>query len=184
MLSPSRRSRYNKTCKAGLSMILASCTLLTINGLGYAAYAKPSSTLVEAIVYLPVISYGAPPCSDIEDNDVPEQARPLVPLGQECAGSLQDDPLDEDDYYLVTLAQGQTLTVELSEMPVGADYDLVLYPLDSSKEVATSNQHGNVDERIVYTVPVDGADSYLIRLNIYEKSATATNSYVLRADIQ
>jgi hypothetical protein len=148
------------------------------------AHAKVSATAVGAVVYLPVVSYGAPPCNDFEENDVPEQARPLVPLGQECAGSLQDDPLNEDDYYLVTLAEGQTLTVELSEMPAGADYDLVLYPPESSKEVATSNQHGNVDEQIIYTVPVDGAGDYLIRLNIYAKSATTTNSYVLRADIQ
>jgi hypothetical protein len=135
-------------------------------------------------VYLPVISYGAPPCNDIEENDVPDQSRPLVPLNQECAGSFQDNPVAEDDYYSVSLTDGQTLTVELTEIPAEADYDLIVYPPNSSKEVVTSNEPGNVDERVSYTVPSGGAGSYLIRLNIYAKSVTASNSYVLRADIQ
>lgn len=114
-----------------------------------------------------------------------------------CLASLEDDPEGEDDYYVLPdedialpyISMGQTVEVELTNIPAGADYDLVLYNearsgYDGSDYITFSNELGSVNERIIYTKTQGPAqERYYIRINMYQKSTTNTNSYQLRVVI-
>jgi hypothetical protein len=143
-------------------------------------------------------------CNDIENdpryletdprhtNDNIEGAKAQNPAV--CPASLEDDPEGEDDYYslpaddiaLPYISMGQTVVAELTNIPEGADYDLVLYNearsgYDGSREITFSNELGNVNERIVYTKTQGPAQEiYYLRINMYQKSTVAPNTYQLR----
>ncbi len=121
-------------------------------------------------------------CNDFEDNDVPNQASEQPSAA--CLGSFQDDDIidpdeGEDDYYLITLDPQQQVHVDLTNIPAGADYDVILYS-SRLKQVAFSNQQGQQAEQISYTHSGTTRDFYYLRLNMYRKSSTQQNSYQLR----
>jgi hypothetical protein len=129
---------------------------------------------------LPTATPAPTSCPDVEDNDTPDQARQIVPPIF-CAGSLQDDPQGEDDYYWVDMKAGQRISMVLSGMPSGADYDLILYT-PSLELAAVSNQSGSVAETINYTVQQSGR--FFIRINMATKASTGNNAYLLRVDVR
>lgn len=120
-------------------------------------------------------------CNDFEDNDVPNQANEQ--FSALCMGSFQDDEIidedeGEDDYYIVTLDPQQAVRVELSGIPAGADYDVILYNA-RLENVAFSNLQGQQDEQLSYTHQGTERQFYYLRLNMYRKSDTAENTYQL-----
>jgi len=139
-----------------------------------------------ARVYLPLLTTQLPttPCNDVEDNDYAIHARQLTTLGGACVGSLENDPKGNDDYYYVDLVAGQTIRIDLTHIPDGADYDMVLYDKQilstgHAPELRKSKQPNNSDERMTYVAPATGR--YYIRIYLSTKSASAPNSYVLTA---
>lgn len=137
-------------------------------------------------LYLPLLNTPLPttPCNDVEDNDYAANARQLTTLGGACVGSLEDDPKGGDDYYYVDLVAGQTIKIDLTHIPDGADYDMVLYDKQilttgDAPELRKSKQPNNSDEHMTYLVPASGR--YYLRIYLSTKSASDRDSYVLRA---
>jgi len=167
----------------------------TVNGGSYTLYGgfwKPGSVIKappsKLPIYVPVILQSpplptpiptpVPPlCNDIEDNDFPDQAKPLTTIGTTCIGSFQDDPQGEDDYYSIDLAAGQTISIDLTGIPADADYHLALY---NAKSVLIAPLNGD-QHHLVYRSAAAG--HYIIRVYMARKSTATTNTYRLRAVI-
>ena len=116
-------------------------------------------------------------CPDAyEPNDDFSQAKTIVP-GTTIRAYICTE--GEQDYYKFTVAAGQHITVRLTNIPAGQDYDLYLDD-PSQTDVAVSNQSGNVDERIDYTAIVGG--TYYIIVTGYSGYST-TQPYSLRVDV-
>lgn len=139
-------------------------------------------------VYLPLLVFNTPlpttRCNDVEDNDYAIHARQLTTIGGACVGSLEDDPKGNDDYYYVDLIAGQTIRIDLTHIPDGADYDMVLYDKQilttgDAPELRKTKQPNNSDERMTYLVPASGR--YYLRIYLSTKSVSTPNSYVLKA---
>lgn len=113
---------------------------------------------------------------DVEPNNVPAEAG-LLEHGV-YRGSFQDEMEGEDDYYLVYLDIGQAIHLELTDIPIGADYDMVLYDATLAY-VAYSNEYGNVNEYIDYVKKTGTLEPYYIRVNMRTKAAQAQNTYLL-----
>jgi hypothetical protein len=134
--------------------------------------------------YLPIAIHPPPapqigPCPDIEPNDTPTQAKLITTLGRACFGSLQAD--SEDDWYAVDVAAGKAISLDLTNMPAGSDYDLYLFEqivaTDPTKGlVGISDKGGNADEHIDYASTK--TQRYYIRIFIRNKAGN--NSYQLR----
>lgn len=136
------------------------------------------------IIFAPIVTFAGRiigPCSDIEDNDTPAQARPMSPIGETCSASFRDDPEGEDDYYVINARAGQTLQITLNRVPSQADYDLIVYT-SGLAQVAVSNKSGEADEQITYLVPQTG--NYMIRINMARESLVATNDYQLNVSLR
>jgi len=135
---------------------------------------RPSPIYVPIALQPPPLAV-TPPCNDVENNDVPKDAKPLTTRGATCRGSLQDDPQGEDDWYSIDLAAAQTITIDLTELPPDADYRLGLVNSNNTT-VALPNASGNNKHHFVYRTTAAGR--YLIRIYMAHKS-TSTNSYNL-----
>ncbi len=142
------------------------------------ALATPIQNVATTTTYLPLVLNLPVSCNDSEDNDIPAQAKQLITVGRECIGSLEDDPVGEDDYYSVTLNPGQSITIDLAGMLDGADYDLLLYR--ETVLVASSNEQGSASEHLSYTNTSGVTTTYLIRINIFAKSTAGINTYILK----
>ncbi len=119
----------------------------------------------------------APGCPDAyEPNDDYGQATPITP-GTVVRAYICTE--GEQDYYSFRAAAGQKITVRLSGIPAGHDYDLFLND-PSRTEVAKSTNSGNADERIEYTAQVGG--TYYAVVNGYSGHST-TEAYTLRVDL-
>ena len=172
---------HSRIATLSLAAVLT-CWLLLVSGEPrLTAHATSTEEVPGSTVYLPLVLQSLEGCSDIEDNDIPAQAQPLNTLGRDCLGSLEDDPVGEDDYYTVTLTPGQSITIDLMDMPAGADYDLLLYR--GMELVASSNEEGSMNERASHTNTSSSTTTFLIRINIFAKSTAAPNTYVLRSSI-
>ena len=169
---------HKRIASLGLAAVLTYCLLL-VGAPWSSAQAMLAEEQAGSTVYLPLVTNSLVACNDIEDNDIPAQAQRLNTLGRDCLGSLQDDPVGEDDYYAVTLTPGQSISIELTGMAVGADYDLLLYR--GMELVVSSNQEGMTSERISHTNTSTQESTYLIRINIYAKSTTSPNTYILKS---
>ena len=91
--------------------------------------------------FLPIISYPSSPtpiptptpiplaaCPENEPNDTPNSASPAPIPGQACKGTFVNDGDGEQwDLYKLTLATGQTIEIELTDIPAGSNYKLRLY---------------------------------------------------------
>jgi hypothetical protein len=131
-------------------------------------------------IFLTMLIRARAACNDVEpNNDTNAGAQPIASSGTECDGSMENERVGGDDWYVITLAQGKRLTIDLSGIPAGANYDLYLYrdPPSLQNQVGRSAQAGNVNERIDYTA--DRAGSY--KLRIFKRADAPTlDSYVLR----
>jgi uncharacterized repeat protein (TIGR01451 family) len=148
--------------------------------------ASDTVLLAPRIAYLPLMAKEEPPvdpgppsnCEDREPNNTRPEGFLFKPSGQTCTGSL-DGP-DVTDYYAVELTAGQHITIRLTGIPSGADYDLYLY--DSVNNLReTSDESGNKEELIEYTATETGR--HYIR--VFELTATnrAPNTYQLTASV-
>jgi hypothetical protein len=121
-------------------------------------------------------------CNDEEPNNIPNDAKNQP--SAVCTASMQDDPVEEDDYYTFFLDNNQTVSLELTGMQHQSDYDLILYDsnilIDSNTQaLASSRNSSNVDERIDY-LNQGPAGTFFIRIYMYSKSPDIGNTYQLR----
>jgi hypothetical protein len=84
-------------------------------------------------------------CLRYEPNDSLSTAWGPLANGQAIEAALCSG--DPDDYFYVDLASGTTLVLDLTNLPSGTDYDLVLYNAAGS-QLAASRNYGNAAERI------------------------------------
>ena len=118
-----------------------------------------------------------PGCPDVyEPNDDFNQAKPITP-GTTIRAYICTE--HEQDFYKFTVVAGQHITVSLTDIPAGQDYDLYLDD-PSQVDVAKSNQSGDADERIEYTATVGG--TYYVIVTGYSGHST-TQPYSLRVDV-
>jgi hypothetical protein len=132
------------------------------------------------------VTYTVAACNDIEPNDeIPlnnDVTRPDAPKEQvpaDCRATLQDDVAGDDDYYHTRLAPNQTVTVELTEIPAGADYDIILYDTNQTF-LAFSNNLGAADEQFTYTWAGETEALFYIRVNMATKAGNTENTYRMR----
>lgn len=74
------------------------------------------------------------------------------------------------------------MTLDLTRIPAGADYDLILYD-ETLDFVAFSRNHDQEDEQLSYTHPRGQREAYYIRIFMDKKSATNENTYRLRIQV-
>lgn len=117
------------------------------------------------LAYLPA-EPSLPACNHFALSDVPDNQTLLQSVNSTCyrfVGQAQDG---DDDYYMVDLQAGETLTITLTHIPDGADYDLVLYDEALDNYLAYSTGRNQADEQIVYTVSAAG--NYYIRVILHD----------------
>jgi hypothetical protein len=115
----------------------------------------------------------ADPCRRYEPNDTLSTAWGPLANGQAIEAALCSG--DPDDYYFVDLAAATTLVLDLTNLPSGTDYDLVLYNAVGG-ELASSRNVGTAAERITRAV---SAGRYFVR--VYPYSGRSTQPYRLTA---
>lgn len=119
-------------------------------------------------------------CRDTEPNGVPIEAKEQE--SAICRGLLDEEPDAEgtvDDYYWFYLSYGQRVNIDLTHIPAGADYDLILH--DAAYEiVAYSNEYDNLDEYVEYTSPYAMEEKFYLRVNGATRTDTAKNTYQLK----
>jgi len=113
------------------------------------------------------------PCLRYEPNDTLSTAWGPLANGQAIEAALCNG--DPDDYFYVDLASATTLVLDLTNLPSGTDYDLVLYNANGS-ELATARNYGTTAERITRGV---SAGRYYVR--VYPYSGRSSQAYRLTA---
>jgi hypothetical protein len=161
----------------------------TASGGGFTIYSgfwKP--TLVKkGPVYISLIlrsPAATPPtaCPAGEPNNKPEQSLPLPTNNGSCIGTFDNERSGETfDYYSIQVKKDQHITVKLTGIPAGADYDLYLQhqvggPHDF-KSVRISATPGSVPEQVDYDSPT--SELYYIKVQLTKKLSGASNNYVL-----
>jgi hypothetical protein len=100
-----------------------------------------------------------------EPNNRPEQAFGPLISGQVYWAFIWDET-DTDDYYHFTPTTTDEVTVEVTKIPVGRDYDLWVYSYDGAYiVVGYSDRAGIADEDLAF-VPVAG-NTYYVRVRPY-----------------
>lgn len=135
----------------------------------------------DAFAYMPLIlkqptpTATQPPdyCARYEPNDTLSSAWGALSSGQTLDAALCSG--DSDDYYYVDLPVTAQLTVQLTNIPAGADYDLILYN-QSAQTIAESRQGGSTSEQV--TKPLN-AGRYFIR--VYPFNNRSSSPYRLSA---
>jgi hypothetical protein len=145
----------------------------------------------DPIAASPVLQSVPAACPDIEpdNNSVLTLPRPpaLGWLNGICTGRIATsgpESVGEEtsDYYAVSLEAGQTITVDLTNVPAGTNYDLFLYPqiaeTQSTGTVASSRRPGNQNESFTFRAP--RPERYYIRVFAATKAAPgAPDGYTL-----
>jgi hypothetical protein len=144
---------------------------------------QPSGTAPPPKVYLPLLARAPTPtpnvpvpCNEHEDNAGKAKANPFPGLGKTCYGDFNTPSSDVDDWYSIGLTAGQRITVVLSHMPAGDDYDPYLYLPDGVTQGGASHNQGNVDDSFTYLVPTTG--TYYIQLYAFAKGASSHTYYL------
>jgi hypothetical protein len=88
------------------------------------------------------------------------------------------DPNDQD-WFRFDVTAGQTITVDLTNIPAGTDYELWLND-PNGDQVASSTNSGTADERIEHTAAMSGA--YRVLVNSFS-GFDAANPYTLRVTL-
>ncbi len=116
-------------------------------------------------------------CPDTyEPNDDFAQARTITP-GTAIQAYICTD--QDVDYFKFTAAAGQRITIDLTDIPAGNDYDLWLSD-PNQVQVGSSTNSGNADERIEHTAALSG--EYFVVVNSYT-GASATQPYRLNVTL-
>lgn len=163
------------------------------NGMASAQLANPNIQAGQATAQATVgvltkqaspITFVIPACIDIEDDNDSIETLPRPPILETvngiCTGSLVDDPALEDDYFGIDLAANQTIEIDLTHIPADGDYHLALFqPLavdTIGQAVRVSEQSGNADERITYTVAAGEGGVHYIRVFMAVKAPQAADN--------
>lgn len=101
-----------------------------------------------------------------EPNDTPLQAYGPLVSGQVYRAYIWDI-MDKDDYYHFTPITNTEVTIELTNIPPGTDYDLYVYYYDGEayQQVAKSERYDNADENVAF-IPEAGEKHYI---RIYQR---------------
>jgi len=102
-----------------------------------------------------------------EPNDTPPQAYgPLV--SRKVYQAYVWDIMDQNDYYYFRPITNTEVTIELTNIPPGTDYDLYVYYYDGQtyQQVAKSRRSDNADEDVAF-IPEAG-EKYYIRIFQFE----------------
>jgi hypothetical protein len=115
-----------------------------------------------------------------EPNDSPDEAYGPLVSGQDYDGYIWD-ATDPDDYYWITPTTASQVTITLTNIPAGNDYDLYVYYYDGAQyqQVGASIRTGNQNESVTFTPPVLGKKYYI---RVYPASGfSSQQAYRLRA---
>ena len=134
----------------------------------------------------PTVTPTTQPCPDTyEPNDFAADAWAITPP-IELESHFCDD--EDRDWFRFRVGTGQVIRVDLSSLPTGYDYDVILYN-PALVWADASQSSGSVDERIVHTaaetgwyrVQVDSpgwewsvSDSYVLEVRLTGPTATPT----------
>ncbi|MFN3762520.1 MAG: pre-peptidase C-terminal domain-containing protein, partial [Anaerolineae bacterium] len=111
-----------------------------------------------------------------EPNDTPAQAYGPLSSGQVITAYIWD-ATDRDDYYWFQPSANAQVTITLTNIPAGCDFDLFVYYYQNGWQTAAqSNKSGSVDERVVFNAIAN--TKYYIRVYPYQGSSS-TQSYRL-----
>jgi hypothetical protein len=138
------------------------------NGRGAWDYTVLSRPLVSS-VYLPTTLRGHPSitCQSYEFNNSSSEAYALPGSGTYC--SYVDHSSDRD-YYRINVTSLGTIQIDLTEVPLGNDYDVALYN-STLQYMAGSDASGNSDEQILFH-PVNTGYYYILITSASGSSAT------------
>lgn len=135
-------------------------------------------------IHLPLVIYtSAPPdCPGTGANTVASQSVPIIPDGRLCRGSFRSQAEKTSQWYSADVGVGQTITVDLTDIPSGADYDIYLFDAQvltssTAQFIAHSNKDGNADEQLTFQSAI--AARYYLRVVLSTKTNAAPNSYLL-----
>lgn len=118
-----------------------------------------------------------PGCPDpYEPNDDFDHASAITP-GTTIQAYICDE--NDRDWFKFDVTAGQTITVELTNIPAGMDYDLWLDD-PNGDQVASSTNSGNADEQITYTAASGG--TYYVIVTGYSGHST-TVAYRLLVEV-
>ncbi len=152
----------------------------TLQGGGYVLYGgfwSPEEAASPEPTRTPTPTPGTPGCPDpYEPNDDFSQARPIIP-GTTIQAYICTE--GEQDFYTFNVQGGQQISLSLSHIPAGQDYDLYLDD-PGQTQVAQSTNTGNADEQITYTAASGG--TYYVVVTGYSGYST-TQAYHLRVDL-
>jgi hypothetical protein len=122
--------------------------------------------------YLPHV-FNIKSCNGISFSDIPYAQQHLVYINTVCQSQPSATPDDINDWYHIYLNEGQPVTIDVTDMSVGADYDLFLYRLESNGTVAlqsplaSSQNKSQESEQVSYIAEATGA--YYIQVFLAEK---------------
>ncbi len=134
-------------------------------------------------VYMPLIvrNYKR---DTFEPNGTPAQAYGPLTSGKVYRSFIWDALDLNDYYYIVPLTNTVDVHVELTNIPVGSDYDLYIYYCTSSAcpFVVRSAQEGNVDESVDFTPTPN--ETYYIGIRYWDGIYNDEQPYHLVATYQ
>ena len=140
---------------------------------------------IRAIAPTPVLAPTLACPDDLEPNNIPEDAKQLTTINRACLGSFQNEPVGNFDYYWIQPSSGQQLSVDMTGVSSGANYDIALIRQDAARtflKVAQSEKLGQADEHFDYLI--DSNKRYFIRVSLKSKAASAKNTYVLSVTLK
>ena len=158
-----------------------------VSGWNTALYTLEVSWRTEFMQYIPLLArmptptFTPTPTPDPCDAYGPNNSWTAA-YGPLIGGQIYRDALcgnDYSDWFFVDLTQVGSLTIDLTSIPAGANYDLWLYgnpPGDYS--LRRSTNPGNTDEYIEYLAPAAGC--YFIRITRAAGAYGSTGHYSLR----
>ncbi len=116
------------------------------------------------------------PCDVCEPNNSFSQAcGPLAP-GERYQFFIRCTANRDDDYYYIDLETTGTVTLDLTSIPPGTDYDIYLYDENETLQ-CYSNQYGNRDEHATCHLTQPGR--YYVRVYPYTEECNDNDPYAL-----
>ncbi len=115
--------------------------------------------------------------TEIEPNDTPEKADYLGPE-RDAYGKIQKS--GDVDYWKYRATRNAALSVWLSQIPNGQDYDLYVYN-DEKKELAKSEKTGSADE-FIESVMTEKGKWYFFAVRAKKGSVDGKNPYRLKLE--
>lgn len=133
---------------------------------------------------LPMLIYTFAPadCPGTGANTSATQSAAVTPDSRPCRGAFRSQAEGTSQWYSAAVGAGQTITVDLTDIPSGADYDIYLFDAQvltssTAQYVALSNKNNNADEQLTFRS--QAAARYYLRVVLATKTNAAPNSYLL-----